>query len=245
MPDTALRGRTSPVVTMPPSPPSSPGRHPAATSQTAIAHRQSCARSGAAWQRLWNAFDAAFGGIPADLRAEPLTQVASWSMRPAGPMTCSSSGPGRHGTLGRLRHGKVSRYCLAHARCPVLAIRRPAPRADRRPNQLVGQRPLAPARADPQRAPSACGGPFVLRPKHRQPPECAPVHGIGLPVTTVASAPRGTDPARPACRRGTSGQGRARGWRLASLIAVASQAPTGPRAALSLAGGSCPSPSAP
>jgi hypothetical protein len=40
-------------------------------------------------------------------------------------MTCSSSGPGRHGTLGRLRHGKVSRYCLAHARCPLLAI--PAP----------------------------------------------------------------------------------------------------------------------
>jgi hypothetical protein len=81
--------------------------------------------------------------------------------------------------------------------------------------------------------------PFVLRPKRRQPPECASVHGIGLPVTTVASAPRGTDPARPACRRGD--QHPRPSLRLASLIAVASQAPTGPRAALSIAWGQLPS----
>jgi len=31
-------------------------------------------------------------------------------------------GAGQRGALTRLWHGKVSRYCLAHARCPVLAV---------------------------------------------------------------------------------------------------------------------------
>src|SRR5258708_18614099 len=31
-------------------------------------------------------------------------------------------GAGRRGALSRVRHGRVSRYCLAHARCPVLAV---------------------------------------------------------------------------------------------------------------------------
>jgi nucleotide-binding universal stress UspA family protein len=34
-------------------------------------------------------------------------------------------GAGRHGRLARLRHGSVSRYCLAHAHCPVLAVPQP------------------------------------------------------------------------------------------------------------------------
>lgn len=84
----------------------------------------------AAWQRLRDAFDAAFGGIPADVRAEPLVQrgeagrvLVNVASR-AGDLLVV--GTGRHGALGRLRHGKVSRYCLAHARCPVLAIPAPA-----------------------------------------------------------------------------------------------------------------------
>jgi len=84
----------------------------------------------AAWQRLWDAFDAAMGGIPADLRAEPLVRRGV----PGRVLLNAASraddllvvGTGRHGTLGRLRHGSVSRYCLAHARCPVLAIPPPA-----------------------------------------------------------------------------------------------------------------------
>jgi hypothetical protein len=28
--------------------------------------------------------------------------------------------------FGRLRHGRVSRYCLAHAGCPVIAVPSPA-----------------------------------------------------------------------------------------------------------------------
>jgi Universal stress protein family len=31
-------------------------------------------------------------------------------------------GTGRHGSVGRLAGGKVSRYCLARAGCPVLAV---------------------------------------------------------------------------------------------------------------------------
>src|SRR5207342_1795189 len=35
-------------------------------------------------------------------------------------------GAGRRGTFGRFRHGRVSRYCLAHAGCPVIAVPSPA-----------------------------------------------------------------------------------------------------------------------
>jgi hypothetical protein len=35
-------------------------------------------------------------------------------------------GTGRRGVLARVISGKVSRYCLAHARCPVLAVPPPA-----------------------------------------------------------------------------------------------------------------------
>jgi hypothetical protein len=31
-------------------------------------------------------------------------------------------GTGRQGRLARFRHGSVTRYCLARARCPVLAV---------------------------------------------------------------------------------------------------------------------------
>jgi nucleotide-binding universal stress UspA family protein len=34
-------------------------------------------------------------------------------------------GTGQHGVLSRIWHGRVSRYCLAHAACPVLAIPHP------------------------------------------------------------------------------------------------------------------------
>ena len=35
-------------------------------------------------------------------------------------------GAGRRGVLARMAFSKVSRYCLAHAQCPVLAIPPPA-----------------------------------------------------------------------------------------------------------------------
>ncbi|HKA98543.1 MAG TPA: universal stress protein [Streptosporangiaceae bacterium] len=35
-------------------------------------------------------------------------------------------GAGRHGRLARAWHGRVSRYCVACARCPVLTVPPPA-----------------------------------------------------------------------------------------------------------------------
>jgi nucleotide-binding universal stress UspA family protein len=80
----------------------------------------------AAWERLWAAFDAGLGGVPADLRVEP--QVARGETGPVlvdiadQPDDLLVIGTGRRGVFGRMVHRSVSRYCLAHARCPVLAV---------------------------------------------------------------------------------------------------------------------------
>jgi nucleotide-binding universal stress UspA family protein len=83
-----------------------------------------------AWQRLWHALDTAFGGLPPDLEAEPLIMRGN-----PGPVLVGTAsqdgdtlvvGAGRHGAFGRLRHGRVGRYCLAHAGCPVIAVPSPA-----------------------------------------------------------------------------------------------------------------------
>lgn len=78
----------------------------------------------AAQDRLFDAFDRALGGVPADLAVEP--QVVRG---PAGPVLVDAGQPGdllvvgtgRRGALRRLRRS-VSRYCLAHAHCPVVAV---------------------------------------------------------------------------------------------------------------------------
>jgi len=86
-----------------------------------------------AWQRLWHALDLAFGGLPADIPVEPLIMRGS-----PGPVLVGTAGrdgatlvvgAGRRGAAGRLRNGRVGRYCLAHASCPVIAV--PAPALDR------------------------------------------------------------------------------------------------------------------
>jgi len=80
----------------------------------------------AAWERLWAAFDAGLGGVPADLRVEP--QVSRGETGPVLVDTADQPddlliiGTGRRGSLRRVLHRSVSRYCLAHARCPVLAV---------------------------------------------------------------------------------------------------------------------------
>jgi hypothetical protein len=43
-----------------------------------------------------------------------------------GPADLLVVGAGRRGPLTRLVSGKVSRYCLAHAGCPVIAVPPPA-----------------------------------------------------------------------------------------------------------------------
>jgi nucleotide-binding universal stress UspA family protein len=80
----------------------------------------------AAWERLWAAFDAGLGGVPADLRVEP--QVTRGETGPVLVDTADQPddllviGTGRRGVFGRMVRRSVGRYCLAHARCPVLAV---------------------------------------------------------------------------------------------------------------------------
>jgi nucleotide-binding universal stress UspA family protein len=80
----------------------------------------------AAWQRLWKALDAAWGGLPPGLSVVPhalrgqagpvLTAVAD---RPGDLLVV---GAGRRGAIRHLLKSRVSRYCLAHASCPVVAV---------------------------------------------------------------------------------------------------------------------------
>jgi nucleotide-binding universal stress UspA family protein len=79
-----------------------------------------------AWRRLRDALDAALGGLPDDVATKPMVvrgQFGPVLVREAShPGDLLVIGTGRHGTVSRLFSGKVSRYCLAHAGCPVLAI---------------------------------------------------------------------------------------------------------------------------
>jgi nucleotide-binding universal stress UspA family protein len=84
----------------------------------------------AARKRLTDTFDAACGGVPLDLevqlivtRGEPGPVLVEAAGAPADLLVV---GAGRRGMLSRIWHGKVSRYCIAHARCPVLAVPHPA-----------------------------------------------------------------------------------------------------------------------
>ena len=79
--------------------------------------------------RLRAALGEAFGGLPGGLVVDPVIVRG-----PPGPALVWIAGRpgdllvvgcGGWGWLGRAVHGAVSRYCLAHARCPVLAV--PAP----------------------------------------------------------------------------------------------------------------------
>lgn len=79
----------------------------------------------AAWDRLWRAIDLAIGGPPADLAFNP--QIGRG---PAGQVLTEAAtqpddvlviGAGRRGAR-RLTACSVSRYCLGHAHCPVIAV---------------------------------------------------------------------------------------------------------------------------
>jgi nucleotide-binding universal stress UspA family protein len=79
-----------------------------------------------AWQRLRAALDTAFGGFPPGVRTRPLVrrgkpgQVLVSAAGLAGDLLVV--GAGRRGSLARLAGCRVSRYCLHHAQCPVLAV---------------------------------------------------------------------------------------------------------------------------
>ena len=80
----------------------------------------------AAQERMREAFDAAFGGMPDGVavhalmvRARPGPLLVELADQPDDLLVV---GYGGRSQLGRAAHGSVTRYCLAHARCPVLAV---------------------------------------------------------------------------------------------------------------------------
>lgn len=80
----------------------------------------------AACERLRDAFDDAFGGMPDGLvirpvvaRGAPGPVLVGIADRPDDLLVVGGGGWGR---LASAVHGSASRYCLAHARCPVLAV---------------------------------------------------------------------------------------------------------------------------
>jgi nucleotide-binding universal stress UspA family protein len=80
----------------------------------------------AAGRRLREALELAWGSVPSWLdvesrivRGEPGPVLVGEASR-AGDLLVV--GAGRRGSLSRARHGKVSRYCVARASCPVLAV---------------------------------------------------------------------------------------------------------------------------
>jgi nucleotide-binding universal stress UspA family protein len=84
----------------------------------------------AAWQRLWHAIELALGGIPEDVafesdvqRGDPGHILVSFACHPDDLLVI---GAGRRGALAHALSCRVSRYCLAHALCPVVAVPPPA-----------------------------------------------------------------------------------------------------------------------
>jgi nucleotide-binding universal stress UspA family protein len=101
-----------------------PGGDLADRSHPSPALRQ--ALSDAARMRLRDALKAAFGGLPPDviaqpeiIRGEPGQALVRIACREDDLLVI---GTGRRSGIGRLLHASVSRYCLAHATCPVLAV---------------------------------------------------------------------------------------------------------------------------
>lgn len=80
----------------------------------------------AARHRLWRALELALGSIPDEVRSDSLVLrgdagavLVDMASRDGDVLVL---GAGRRGAFGRLLACRVSRYCLAHARCPVVAV---------------------------------------------------------------------------------------------------------------------------
>jgi nucleotide-binding universal stress UspA family protein len=88
-----------------------------------------------AWQRLRDALVAVWGELPCNPLVQPHVEMG----RPGWVLVSLASrsddvlviGAGRRGILARIACSRVSRYCLAHACCPVLAVPPPELRHSR------------------------------------------------------------------------------------------------------------------
>jgi nucleotide-binding universal stress UspA family protein len=91
----------------------------------------------AAKERIREAFDDALGGLPDDVavqllvvRARPGPVLVEFANKPDDLLVV---GCGGRSLLGSTMRGSVTRYCVAHARCPVLAVPPPDLITDLRP----------------------------------------------------------------------------------------------------------------
>ena len=80
----------------------------------------------AAAKRLEGAFDTGLGGVPGDVLVQARVERGE-----TGPVLVDVAdqpddllviGTGRRSAIGRALRKSVGRYCLAHAKCPVLAV---------------------------------------------------------------------------------------------------------------------------
>jgi hypothetical protein len=103
-----------------------------------------------AHQRLQDTLNLAWGSLPAGPPVQPLVRRGKPGPVLVGavcrPGDLLAIGAGRQGALARTAGGRMSRYCLAHAPCPVLALP-PPPLAHQAPHGAL-------ARAFWHRAPS-------------------------------------------------------------------------------------------
>jgi nucleotide-binding universal stress UspA family protein len=80
----------------------------------------------AAVERLTETIDLAFGAVPDDivmrtavLRGEPGPVLVTAACEPGDLIVV---GAGRRGPVERMIGGRVARYCVAHAACPVISV---------------------------------------------------------------------------------------------------------------------------
>jgi nucleotide-binding universal stress UspA family protein len=104
-----------------------------------------------ACQRLQDALLAVWGEIPGDPWLQPQVERGSAGQVLVSLARCPGDvlviGAGRRAHLGRMVFSRVSRYCLAHAQCPVLAVPPPALAGELRRGRLpwvFWHRPLTP-----------------------------------------------------------------------------------------------------
>jgi nucleotide-binding universal stress UspA family protein len=95
-----------------------------------------------ATERLSTAFDEAFGGYPLDVDVRPQVvrgQVGPVLVQIAGDVNnLLVVGSGHRRVLSRRWRGPATRYCLTHARCPVLLV--PPPELLRDADRLLHRR---------------------------------------------------------------------------------------------------------
>jgi nucleotide-binding universal stress UspA family protein len=102
-------------------------------------------------RQLHDALLAVWGEVPDDPLVQPHVErgPAGWVLvnLACHPDDLLVVGAGRRDALGRMAFSRVSRYCLAHAQCPVVAIPPPALASELRHGRfswLFRHRPLTP-----------------------------------------------------------------------------------------------------